>query len=42
VARALHVLSDINASGAFDLATLSVGLREVRNLVPSSAVERAG
>jgi glutamate dehydrogenase len=38
VARALHVLSDINASGAFDLATLSVGLREVRNLVPSATV----
>src|SRR5215210_2941843 len=35
VARTLHVLSDINASGTFDLATLSVALREVRNLVPS-------
>jgi glutamate dehydrogenase len=34
--RTLHVLSDINASGAFDLATLSVALREVRNLVPST------
>ena len=42
VDRTLHVLSDINASGAFDLATLSVALREVRNLVPSSPVERAG
>ena len=34
VNRTLHVLSDINASGAFDLATLSVALREVRNLAP--------
>jgi glutamate dehydrogenase len=42
VDRTLHVLSDINASGAFDLATLSVALREVRNLVPSSPAERAG
>jgi glutamate dehydrogenase len=41
VDRTLHVLSDINASGAFDLATLSVALREVRNLVPSSPVEKA-
>jgi glutamate dehydrogenase len=36
VDRTLHVLSDINASGSFDLATLSVALREVRNLVPSN------
>ena len=42
VDRTLHVLSDINASGAFDLATLSVALREVRNLVPSSPTEKAG
>lgn len=41
VDRTLHVLSDINASGSFDLATLSVALREVRNLVPSSPTERA-
>ena len=40
VDRTLHVLSDINASGTFDLATLSVALREVRNLVPSSPGER--
>ena len=33
--RALQVLSDVNASGSFDLATLSVALREVRNLVSS-------
>jgi glutamate dehydrogenase len=30
--RALQVLTDINASGTFDLATLSVALREIRNL----------
>jgi glutamate dehydrogenase len=42
VDRTLHVLSDINASGAIDLATLSVALREVRNLVPSPSTERAG
>lgn len=29
------MLSDVNASGSFDLATLSVALREVRNLVSS-------
>ncbi|HEU4493433.1 MAG TPA: NAD-glutamate dehydrogenase [Rubrobacteraceae bacterium] len=37
VERALQVLTDINASGAFGLATLSVALREVRNLITSSA-----
>ena len=36
VERALQVLSDINSSGTFDLSTLSVALREVRNLVTSS------
>ena len=35
--RALQVLSDVNASGSFELATLSVALREVRNLISSSA-----
>jgi hypothetical protein len=30
------VLTDINASGAFGLATLSVALREIRNLITSS------
>ena len=39
--RALQVLSDINAGGSFDLATLSVALREVRNLVPSSPAVKA-
>jgi glutamate dehydrogenase len=37
VERALQVLTDINSSGAFDLATLSVGLREIRNLITSSS-----
>ena len=36
VERALQVLSDINSSGTFDLSTLSVALREVRNLTTSS------
>ncbi len=36
VERALHMLSDINSSGTFDLSTLSVALREVRNLITSS------
>src|SRR5919202_699432 len=46
VERVLQVLTDINASGAFDLATLSVARREVRNLItsssPSPAVTPAG
>ncbi|HEX2740879.1 MAG TPA: NAD-glutamate dehydrogenase, partial [Rubrobacter sp.] len=33
VDRTLQVLADINASGTFDLSTLSVALREIRNLV---------
>jgi glutamate dehydrogenase len=37
VERTLQVLTDINASGAFGLATLSVALREIRNLITSSA-----
>jgi glutamate dehydrogenase len=36
VERAMQVLTDINASGAFGLATLSVALREIRNLITSS------
>jgi len=38
VERALQVLTDISASGAFGLATLSVALREIRNLMTSSGV----
>jgi glutamate dehydrogenase len=41
VERALQMLADVNSSGTFDLSTLSVALREVRNLItlasPSSA-----
>ena len=36
VERALQVLADINSSGTFDLSTLSVALREIRNLLSSS------
>ncbi len=36
VERALQVLADINSSGVFDLSTLSVSLREIRNLITSS------
>jgi glutamate dehydrogenase len=36
VDRTLQVLTDINASGSFGLATLSVALREIRNLINSS------
>jgi glutamate dehydrogenase len=41
VERVLQVLTDINASGTFDLATLSVALREIRNLTTSSGVSSA-
>jgi glutamate dehydrogenase len=37
VERTLQVLTDINASGSFGLATLSVALREIRNLITSSS-----
>ncbi|MCA1728288.1 MAG: NAD-glutamate dehydrogenase [Actinobacteria bacterium] len=36
VERALQILADINSSGTFDLSTLSVALREIRNLTTSS------
>jgi glutamate dehydrogenase len=41
VERVLQVLTDINASGTFDLATLSVALREIRNLTTSSGASPA-
>jgi glutamate dehydrogenase len=41
VERALQVLSDINSSATFDLSTLSVALREIRNLTPSSSASPA-
>jgi glutamate dehydrogenase len=33
VHRTMQVLTDINSSGTFDLSTLSVALREIRNLI---------
>ncbi|MBA3609984.1 MAG: NAD-glutamate dehydrogenase [Rubrobacter sp.] len=36
VDRTIQVLSDINSSSTFDLSTLSVALREIRNLISSS------
>jgi glutamate dehydrogenase len=41
VERTLQVLSDINSSGIFDLSTLSVALREIRNLTTSSGASTA-
>jgi glutamate dehydrogenase len=41
VERTLQVLADINASGAFGLATLSVALREIRNLITTSGTRPA-
>ncbi len=41
VERALQVLADVNSHGAFDLSTLSVSLREIRNLVTSSETSPA-
>jgi glutamate dehydrogenase len=41
VERVLQVLTEINASGAFDLATLSVALREIRNLTTSAGASPA-
>jgi glutamate dehydrogenase len=38
VERTLQVLADINSSGSFDLSTLSVALREIRNLLTISGV----
>jgi NAD-specific glutamate dehydrogenase len=39
VERCLHVLADIRTGGAADLARLSVAVREIRNLIHSSASE---
>ena len=41
VERALQVLADIGSSGVFDLSTLSVSLREIRNLITSSGTSPA-
>ncbi len=42
--RTLQVLADINSSGTFDLSTLSVALREIRNLIttPETLPEEVG
>jgi glutamate dehydrogenase len=42
VERALQVLADINSSGAFDLSTLPVALREIRNLAVAPGLASAG
>jgi glutamate dehydrogenase len=36
VERCLQVLADVKAGGTFDLATLSVAVREIRNLIDAS------
>jgi NAD-specific glutamate dehydrogenase len=36
--RCLRVLADIRSGGGLDLARLSVGVRELRNLIASSGV----
>jgi glutamate dehydrogenase len=41
VERCLHVLGDIKAGGADDLARLSVAVREIRNLTQSSSTTAA-
>src|ERR687897_2564357 len=41
VERTLQVLADINSSGSFDLSTLSVALREIRNLLTFSGASPA-
>jgi glutamate dehydrogenase len=38
VERCMHVLADIRTAGAADLARLSVAVREIRNLIHSTAV----
>ena len=37
VARCLEILSDIRTENTYDLTTLPVALREVRNLIQSTA-----
>ena len=36
VERTLQVLADVRAGGSFDLATLSVAVREIRNLIDAT------
>jgi glutamate dehydrogenase len=42
VERCLQVLADVKADTSFDLATLSVAVREIRNLIDASSVEPVG
>jgi glutamate dehydrogenase len=42
VDRCTHVLADVKAGGASDLATLSVAVREIRNLIESTAAPARG
>jgi hypothetical protein len=42
VDRCMAILSDINASRAYDTTTLPVALREVRNLIHADAASGAG
>ena len=42
VERCMAILSDINASRAYDTTTLPVALREVRNLIHADARGRSG
>jgi glutamate dehydrogenase len=43
VERALRVLTDVEAAGAYDISTLSVALREIRNLAdPGGSPARRG
>ena len=37
VERCLQVLADVKAGGSFDLATLSVAVREIRNLIDATS-----
>ena len=39
VERSLQVLADVRSGGALDLATLSVAVREIRNLIHSSGTQ---
>ena len=40
--RALRIISDISAGGVYDLSTLSVALRETRNLLSADPATRIG
>ena len=40
--RALRIISDISAGGVYDLSTLSVALRETRNLLSADSATRIG